>query len=78
MGVRTYFCRPRGFWLRRACKDINCLLHQLPLTDTSLRSYPQDELDVLANSVNTRLRIAYPWLALLQVFTLILARSHQP
>ena len=77
-GVRVYFCDPHSPWQRPTCENTNGLLRQYLPKGTDLSIYTQDELDAIADSLNTRPRATHNWDNPLQVFGRMLASSHQP
>lgn len=82
-GVRVYFCDPYSPWQRAGCENTNGLLRQYLPKGTDLSVYSQDELDAIADSLNTRPRKTLDWDTPIQVFSRMLAGqtanlSHQP
>ena len=76
-GVAVYFCDPHSPWQRGTCENTNGLLRQCLLKGIDLSVYTQDELDAIADSMNSRPRATHNWLTSLQVFAQTLAGSHQ-
>ena len=68
-GVRVYFCDPHSPWQRAGCENTNGLLRQYLPKATDLSIYTQEELDAIADSLNTRPRQTLGWDTPLQVFS---------
>ena len=77
-GVKVYFCDPHSPWQRACCENTNGLLRQYLPKSTDLSVFSQDELDAIADSLNTRPRATHAFHSPLEVFARILANSHQP
>ncbi|OIQ72713.1 integrase core domain protein [mine drainage metagenome] len=72
-GVRVYFCDPHSPWQRGTCENTNGLLRQYLPKGTDLSVYSQEELDAIADSLNTRPRATLNWHSPLQVLAQVLA-----
>ena len=75
-GVAVYFCDPHNPWQRGTCENTNGLLRQYLLKGTDLSVYSQEQLDAIADSLNTRPRATYGFQWPLVVFARMLALAH--
>jgi hypothetical protein len=72
-GVRVYFCDPHSPWQRGTCENTNGLLRQYLPKGTDLSIYSQDELDAIADSLNSRPRATHAFHSPFEVFERMLA-----
>jgi len=60
-GVPVYFCDPQSPWQRGTNENTNGLLRQYFPKGTDLSRWKSDELEAVANAINTRPRKALGW-----------------
>ena len=76
-GVRVYFCEPRSPWRRGTRDNTNGLLRQYLPKGTDLSVHSQD-LDAIADSLNSRLRATHGFNTPLTVFSHLLTIAQAP
>lgn len=77
-GVKVYFCNPHGHWQRGTCENTNRLLRQYLPKGTDLSVHSQEELDAIADCLNSRPRATHGFNTPLAVFAHMLALAQQP
>ena len=77
-GVRVYFCDPHSPWQRGSCENTNGLLRQYLPKGADLSVYSQEDLDAIADRLNTRPRKTLDWRTPLQTYAQALALADAP
>ena len=76
-GVKVFFCDPHSPWQRATCENTNGLLRQYFPKGSDLSVHTQEELDAVADSLNTRPRARHGFNTPLAVFAHLLAMAQQ-
>jgi IS30 family transposase len=77
-GIAVYFCDPHSPWQRGSNENMNGLVRQYLPKDTDLSGYTQQQLDAIADQINTRPRKGLGVRCPLAVYRELLLNSSQP
>jgi IS30 family transposase len=77
-GVAVYFRDSRSPWQRGTCENTNRLLRRYLPKGTDLSTFTQDDLDALADNLDSRPRATHAFHSPPEVFARILALTHRP
>jgi IS30 family transposase len=76
--VKVFFCDPHSPWQRGSCENTNGLLRQYLPKGSDLSIYSQEDLDAIADSLNTRPRATHNFASPIAVFSAMLEKSTLP
>lgn len=77
-GVKVYFCDPHSPWQRGSCENINGLIRQYLPKGIDLSAFSQDELDAIADQLNSRPRAIHGFYPPISVYKAMLEQISQP
>jgi IS30 family transposase len=77
-GVKVYFCDPHSPWQRGSCENINGLIRQYLPKGCDLSRYSQEQLDAIADQLNSRPRAIHGFYPPISVYQAMLEKLTQP
>ena len=77
-GIKVYFCDPHSPWQRGSCENINGLIRQYLPKGTDLSVYSQEQLDAIADQLNSRPRAIHGFYPPISVYQAMLEKISQP
>jgi IS30 family transposase len=77
-GVKVYFCDPHSPWQRGSCENINGLIRQYLPKGIDLSVYSQEQLDAIADQLNSRPRAIHGFYPPISVYKAMLEQISQP
>jgi IS30 family transposase len=76
-GVMVYFCDPHSPWQRGSCENTNGLIRQYLPKGTDLSVHSQEQLDAIADLLNTHPRAIYGFYPPISVYQAMLDKLKQ-
>lgn len=77
-GIKVYFCDPHSPWQRGSCENINGLIRQYLPKGADLSVYSQEQLDAIADRLNSRPRATHGFYPPIAVYRAMLDKLNQP